>query len=249
MRSTLFFVLLASLACGSDPGQPATSETGTTAPATSNATAVASTGVASTTTAGAESTGSETTTPGFTTVSPTDGETDTQGGNTPVPEEVDYELCELDWGPSAMVTGTTPDGPFEGLYAWFGWLTCNGDGISPTLVLLEDPADLAAAVAVSPSGDAIPTPSVEWYLFGACSPVGGWVGEGNVTVYMRTEGPWHQAGGMIEIFDTHRIFDVVDPNDPPRMHGFISIHDGGWDIEGEFTAAYCGPLSYPLGCE
>jgi hypothetical protein len=117
------------------------------------------------------------------------------------------------------------------------------------LVVVEDPADLAAAVMVSPSGDAVPTPSIEWYLFGACSPEGGWVGEGNVTVYLRTDGPWHQAGGQIEVFETHRIFDTVDPQDPPRMHGVLTIDEGEWSVAGEFTAHYCGPLSYPLGCE
>lgn len=252
-RSWPGLVASLAIACSSAPppaGEGPTSTDEGTRPLTTGGTTAGGSGpIGSSGPAGEDGSGSGSTSlPGLTFTSG-DPTTDSGGSNIPMPEAVDYELCELDWPPSANVVGTTPDGPFNGLYAWFGWLTCNGDGLSPTLVLLEDPAELAAAVAVSPSGDAVPTPSVEWYLFGACSPTEGWVGEGNVTVYLRTDGPWHQAGGQIEIFDTHRIFDVVDPDDPPRMHGYISIHEGEWDLEGEFRAAYCGPLTYPLGCE
>ena len=167
----------------------------------------------------------------------------------PAPAEIDFEFCETDAPMNANVVGETPDGPFNGRYAWFGWLMCNGEGLSPTLVIVEDPADLQAAVQASPSGDAVPTPSLEWYLFGACDPSGGWVGEGHVTVYMRTDGPWEQTGGQIEIFETYRIFDEVDHDDPPWMYGEITAMEGDFSISGDFTAAYCGPLAYEIGCE
>jgi hypothetical protein len=186
---------------------------------------------------------------GFTT-EPPDSDSGEGGSNVPTPESIDYTFCELDAPPTASVVGMTPEGPFEGLYAWFGWLTCNGEGVSPTLVLVEDPADLAAAVMVSPSGDAVPTPSLEWSLLGACSPNAGWVGEGATFFYARTNEPWHSAVGTIAIHETHRIFDAQDPDDPPRIHGALTVQGTeGWELSGEFTAHYCGPLSYPLGCE
>jgi hypothetical protein len=166
------------------------------------------------------------------------------------PEVIDTELCELDWPMSADVSGTTPAGDYNARWAWFGWLTCAGEGLSPTLVLLDDPTALADAVALQPTGDALPYPSMEWYLFGACSPNDGWVGEGNVTFYLRDESEWHQAQGWVTIESSHRIFEDLDPNDPPRMRGTIRVQDGDqWNVEGTFEAAYCGPLSYDLGCD
>lgn len=176
--------------------------------------------------------------------------TDTGGGPQTAPDVIDYETCELDWGESANVIGETPQGTFEGRYAWFGWITCNGEGLSPTLVIAESPDDLAAAVALEPMGEAVPKPSMEWFLFGACSPDGGWVGEGKVQVYLRHDGPWDLGEGLIQISDTYRIFDEVDPEDPPRMSGHIAItKQDGWNIEGDFQAAYCGPLSYAISCD
>ncbi len=166
------------------------------------------------------------------------------------PDVIDYETCELDWGESADIVGETPQGPFVGKYAWFGWVTCNGEALSPTLVIAESAEDLALAVAQNPMGDAVPKRSMEWFLFGACSPAGGWVGEGKVQVYLRHDGPWDLGEGLIQISETHRIFDDVDPKDPPRMVGHVAVqYQEGWDIEGDFEAAYCGPLSYAINCD
>jgi hypothetical protein len=176
--------------------------------------------------------------------------TDETGGNPPVaPENIDMEFCELEWGESADVIGDGPNGPFNGKYAWFGWILCNGEGLSPTIVIAEDPADLADAVAQNPMGDAVPKPSMEWFLFGACSPDAGWVGEGKVQLYYRHDGPWELGEGILTITDTHRIFDDVDHDDPPRMSGNIDITFEDWSLEGDFEAAYCGPLSYAINCE
>lgn len=178
------------------------------------------------------------------------GGDETGGGQQVAPEIIDFETCELDWPESASVVGTTPQGEFNGKYAWFGWILCNGEGLSPTLVIAEDPADLIEAVQTDPDGDAVPKPSLEWFLFGACSPAGGWVGEGKVQVFLRHDGPWDFGEGLIQVSDTHRIFDNVDPDDPPRMTGHIEIQNqDGWDLEGDFEAAYCGPLSYSISCD
>lgn len=230
--------LAALLGCASDPGNAGAASDVSTADATSD-------------TSGSTS-GGTTDTDGWTDgPDPTeDSGTDTGGGPQSAPDVIDYETCELDWGESASVVGQTPQGPFDGRYAWFGWITCNGEGLSPTLIIAESPDDLAAAVAQNPSGDALPKPSLEWFLFGACSPDGGWVGEGKVQVYLRHDGPWDLGEGLIQVSETYRIFDEVDPDDPPRMSGHIAItKQDGWDIEGDFEAAYCGPLSYALECE
>lgn len=162
---------------------------------------------------------------------------------------IDFEFCELEAGPNAAVVGTTPDGTFDGRYAWFGWLMCEGEGISPTIVIAESPDDLAEAVLQNPDFNATPDRSIEWYLFGACGPGDEWVGSGHVTAFLRDNGEMQQGGGFIQITDTHRMFDELDPDDPPRMTGIIRVDSDGFDVEGEFTAAYCGPLAYQIGCD
>lgn len=182
------------------------------------------------------------------------GDDGDDGGIVSAPETIDFEFCETGIVPNAAVSGTTPNGAFDGRYAWFGWLTCDGEGVSPTLVIVEDPADLEAAVGLSPNGGAVPKPSLEWFLLGACSPEGGWVGEGKVTVYLRDDdADWRQVSGNLEIEMTERIFDDLDPENPPRMHGSLFVAGNlpgqeGWSIDGTFSAAYCGPLSYDLDC-
>ncbi|HVI03837.1 MAG TPA: hypothetical protein VM869_34325 [Enhygromyxa sp.] len=178
-----------------------------------------------------------------------DSETGDEG--VPVgPAIVDYETCIVDPGaPTANLIGETPLGQFSGQYAWFGWLTCNGDAISPTLVIGESPQDLADALAIAPSSGAVPKPSLEWFLLGNCSPENGWVGEGGGGVTLRTDGPWELGNGVFAITQNYKLFEPVDPDDPPTMKGELAMNNGEWSLSGEFTAVYCGALSYPLdGC-
>lgn len=180
-----------------------------------------------------------------------DSDSETGDDGIPVgPELVDYETCIVDPGaPTADLIGETPLGPFSGQYAWFGWLTCNGDAISPTLVIGESPQDLADALAIAPSSGAVPKPSLEWFLLGNCSPENGWVGEGGGGVTLRTDGPWELGNGVFAITQNYKLFEPVDPDDPPTMRGELAMGDGEWSLSGEFTAVYCGALSYPLdGC-
>lgn len=181
------------------------------------------------------------------------GESDSETGDESVPvgpEIVDYQTCIVDPGqPTANLIGETPAGPFSGQYAWFGWLTCNGDAISPTLVIGESPQDLADALAIAPSSGAVPKPSLEWFLLGNCSPENGWVGEGGGGVTLRTDGPWELGNGVFAITENYKLFEPVDPDDPPTMHGELNMSEGEWSLAGEFTAVYCGALSYALdGC-
>lgn len=180
-------------------------------------------------------------------------ESDSETGDEGVPvgpEVIDYETCIVDPGaPTATLIGETPVGAFNGQYAWFGWLTCNGDAISPTLVIGESPQDLADALAIAPSSGAVPKPSLEWFLLGNCNPDNGWVGEGGGGVTLRTDGPWELGNGSFAITENYKLFEIVDPEDPPTMKGELSMSDGAWALSGEFTAVYCGALSYPLdGC-
>ena len=163
---------------------------------------------------------------------------------------VDYETCIVDPGaPTATLTGHSSLGPFDGQYAWFGWLTCGGKAISPTLVVGEDPQDLADALAIAPSSGAVPKPSIEWFLLGHCSPADGWTGEGGGGVTLRTDGPWELGYGSFAITSNYKLLDPVDPADPPTITGNLSLYEGDWLMSGEFTAVYCGALSYALaGC-
>lgn len=180
-----------------------------------------------------------------------DSDSETGEEDDPVgPEIVDYATCIVDPGaPTADVIGETPLGPFSGHHAWFGWLTCNGKAISPTLVIGESPQDLADALAIAPSSGAVPKPSLEWFLLGNCNPDNGWVGEGGGGVTLRTSGPWELGYGSFAITENYRLFEPVDPEDPPTMKGQLSMNEGGFVLGGEFTAVYCGALSYALdGC-
>ncbi|MFO7562641.1 MAG: hypothetical protein R6X02_08345 [Enhygromyxa sp.] len=182
-----------------------------------------------------------------------DDDSDTETGDEGVPlgpEVVDYATCIVDPGaPTAELIGETPLGSFSGQYAWFGWLTCNGEAISPTLVIGERPEDLADALAIAPSSGAVPKPSLEWFLLGNCNPDNGWVGEGGGGVTLRTDGPWELGYGSFAITQNYKLFEPVDPEDPPTMKGELSLAEGGWTLSGEFTAVYCGALSYALdGC-
>lgn len=173
------------------------------------------------------------------------------GAEIPVgPEVVDYETCIADpGGPTADLVGDSPLGPFSGQYAWFGWLTCEGEAISPTLVIGESPQDLEDAIALAPSGGAIPLPSLEWFLLGNCNPENGWVGEGGGGVTLRSEGPWELGYGSFAITENYKLFEPVDPEDPPTMTGELSLVEDGFSLSGSFTAHYCGALSYALdGC-
>lgn len=168
------------------------------------------------------------------------------------PELIDYETCIVDPGaPTASIVGETPDGPFSGQYAYFGWLTCEGEPLSPTLVVTETPEALAAAVAELPrgaQGGALPLPSLEWVLLGNCNPENGWTGKGGGGINLRTEGGDSLGFASFSLIENYKLFDPVDPEDPPTMHGTIFFGDG-WTLEGEFTAVYCGALSYEFeGC-
>lgn len=179
-----------------------------------------------------------------------EGDSET-GDDVPVgPEVVDYATCIVDPGaPTADLIGETPLGPFSGQYAWFGWLTCNGKAISPTLVIGESPEDLANALAIAPSSGAVPKPSLEWFLLGHCNPEDGWIGSGGGGVTLRTDGAWELGYGSFAITENYKLFEPVDPDDPPTMKGEVVLTDSGWAVAGEFTAVYCGALSYALdGC-
>jgi hypothetical protein len=166
------------------------------------------------------------------------------------PEIVDYETCIVDPGaPTADLIGDSPIGAFNGQYAWFGWLTCSGKAISPTLVVGESPQDLANALAIAPSSGAVPKPSIEWFLLGHCNPAEGWTGEGAGGVVLRSDGPWEIGYGYFAITSNYKLLDPVDPEDPPTISGALLLDEDGWGIDGEFTAVYCGALSYALeGC-
>lgn len=215
----------------------------------------------STSTSGASSMSSDAPTQEVTSESDDDGFheafTDSSGGeetggsqNPNGPEVIDLEFCEIDTPGTADINGFTAAGPYAGRFAWFGWMTCNGEALSPTLVITETLEQLETAIQINPSGDAVPQPSLEFNLFGACDPSEGWVGEGIVTLYLRDASGWQQGRGRFGITQTHRMFDELDPFDPPRMQGVLEVDDeiNGWRLDGEFTAAYCGPLSYALDC-
>lgn len=175
--------------------------------------------------------------------------TDTGDPPPPGPEVVDYETCIVDPGrPNATLAGDTPEGPFSGEYAWFGWLTCDGDAISPTLVIGESPDDLAAAIEAIGDAEAgaVPVPSLEWYLLGNCDHSNGWVGKGGGAVQMRHADGDTPGYAFFSLFENYKLLEPVDPEDPPTMHGILSMGEPGWSIDGEFTAVYCGALSYPL---
>ena len=180
-----------------------------------------------------------------------DSDTETGDEGVPVgPELVDYQTCIVDPGaPTATLIGETPAGAFNGQYAWFGWLTCDGEAISPTLVIGESPQDLADALAIAPSSGAVPKPSLEWFLLGNCNPDNGWVGQGGGGVTLRTDGPWELGYGSFALTENYKLFEPVDPDDPPTMTGELAMSEGEWALAGEFTAVYCGALSYALdGC-
>ncbi len=149
-------------------------------------------------------------------------------------------FCPLPASPSAAISGTTPLGPIDFKYAYFGLYPCDdcpsaGDGQLAFFVEPNGPMDPKSDRLVATNHI---VPRLALSLGGGETEVDG-LDEDNevIVVYMEVDIP--------SLADTN---PPLDPNVPPVLTGKLSITGGGWDVSGEFTATLCRKFDLSINC-
>jgi hypothetical protein len=172
-----------------------------------------------------------------------DAATDAFAADVTEPEDVVTEdvvtdpprACELGWGATASVTGTTPFGPFDGRYAWVGWL--QGECGGPRIVIVERP------LGERPDGWGFFDPDPPRLEFGAPydRDAGSFVGSGTLDARFITATTEERISALVQ---TTRADEPDSPFGPfadyPRIEGNIAIES--WGLSGSFVAPYCAPF-------
>ncbi|MDC0666433.1 hypothetical protein [Nannocystis radixulma] len=250
-RRVLILSSVVTVACG--PGQPmSTTETGGTAGTSTSSGAT----VGDESTQGGE-TAASTTSGGGTESAPTTSGESTESATTDVFDPgPNLEYCPLEGLATSNISGTTPFGAFTAAYARFGWVGCAGYADVPEIVLMGDEQALVDAIAQEYSyydGGARPFPALRIPLgfMGGAWQKTGWTGETTQFVQFYSTPEFTEDGGhsaTITITMSTSVAATNDPSEIPRLVGSVTIEGGGWDLAGDFDAAYCGALSWGHEC-
>lgn len=250
-RRVLMLSSVVAVACG--PGRAAsTTETGgTSGGSTSSGATVGDDATNSGETAASTTSGASTGT------APTTSGASTEVTTTAVPDpRPNFEYCPLDWQGTSDISGTTPFGALTAAYARFGWVGCSGYADEPELVLMSDEQALVDALAQDYSynaGGARPFPALRirlGFMDGAWQHTG-WTGETTEYAYYYGTPDIDGDGGhaaTITVTMSTSVAATTDPLEIPRLVGSVTVQGGGWDLAGDFDAAYCGLLSWGHEC-
>lgn len=238
--------VLALAACG--PGSPSPGAT-TSGAASTGETGTTTTGVTSSSGASDPTTGSSmssttpaTSTAASTATSSTSSATSSTGGLGECswywPEFQDLVFCPAP-GAGTEISGTSPLGPVNFQFALFGLQTCGCPSpIMPSLWLYSEPP---GADPEQPPGDFMRLYVYQGNVTGAKASVAGmWMNlepEVKMVVELSAEPTFEETS------------PPLDEGAPPVFAGTLTLHGGGWDVAGGFTATLCNELDWSIPCE
>jgi len=133
----------------------------------------------------------------------------------------DWGMCPIDLAMTASVSGSTPLGSFTGAYAWHAFAeSCDPTRLRIVVIndletFIEDPQQLVEPRLVITSDS--------------------WPGESEVDVFMFQNGQTAMTTATMTF--------TLEDEDPPTFTGTISVQTEGWEIEGDFSAVFCGYLT------
>jgi hypothetical protein len=150
-------------------------------------------------------------------------------------------FCPKAAAPNASLSGTTPLGPIDFEYTYFGLLA--GCVYCPyaaegAIVFFNEPDD-----PMDPGSDSLTVsnrfgPDLDLSLAGKHVHVDGFDEYSEVIVVFMD----------VHVPDVAETNPPLDPDSPPILSGKLSITGGGWNVSGEFTATLCRPLDVNLNC-
>jgi hypothetical protein len=148
-----------------------------------------------------------------------------------LPDAPQFPPCPIDPAPNASVAGTTPQGSFNGRFAWLG--KAEGECSSSIFIVVSEVSDMMPR-----SSFAKPSPPLLQFYRRGSSASGVALGamEGEVT-FVAPDRRETRTQGTVNL--TYAEFPGRNAS-PARAEGGIELVADGFTISGRFVAPYCG---------
>lgn len=235
--STVTAATTSATTSASTSGASSESSSGSSGPSTATATATSASTTSSSTTS---SSSSSTTAPSFCGDGTCDFDFGEDGCNCPsdcfwcaLPAPVTWG-CPRGWLGGSSVVGAPTFGPFVGSTAFFAW-----EGMGDTswsalrLFFLDASVDVEAAKQPWPDEHFVLRFNTPW-------DYADWQSTGELVGYYAREWATQDVSALVEITGRAGNWEVSDPNDPPRLLGWIyGVDDDPSAPHGPFDAAFC----------
>lgn len=158
----------------------------------------------------------------------------------PLPDGIGND-CPDEFPGGTKIVGETPFGSFASTRAYFGFQNFSGHAGDLHLLFLDDSADLVTArfeleqtghIELGPGAESTPP-----HKFTDSNQF--WQGSELATVTMVAGGQFSELLVQVTVDGPLGSWDVVNPDDPPRLHGSVAAATDEFPFDGPFDAVYC----------
>jgi hypothetical protein len=151
--------------------------------------------------------------------------------------------CPVDLGETATTNGSTPFGPYDGKYAWYGWWggECSG---GHHIVITEELDQFEWFVTHHEMVDVDQLMDGLHITLTDDSWTQNWQGTGPAQFRVFSGAQQHELDGTVTITAIDE-FPWVEPdeNPYPMFEGTFDATGNGWDLTGTFTAPWCSNIT------